>query len=87
MQRLCLYNQFETARALGLPSYAFFCTANNSRHKTGIPLKRKQIPPGRDGVEWDSDNGYAEVGDDQVDQKQMIVSSQLQHGEGVQCAI
>ena len=46
-----------------------------------------QLPPGRDGVEWDSDDGYAEVGNYQVDQQQMIVSSQLKHREGVQCMI
>ena len=47
----------------------------------------RQLPPGRDGVEWDSDDGYAEVGNYQVNQQQMIVSSQLKHREGVQCMI
>ena len=77
----------ERAQGLGDLKFCLLPTANNSRPKKYFYFKERQLPPGRDGVEWDSDDGYAEVGNYQVDQQQMIVSSQLKHREGVQCMI
>ena len=74
-------------RALGISSSAFFLLPTTQDQKKYFHFKEKQLPPGRDGVEWDSDDGYAEVGNYQVDQQQVIVSSQLKHREGVQCMI
>ena len=34
-------------------------------------------PPGSDCVEWNSDDGDAEVGENQVDQQQMVIRLQL----------
>ena len=75
----------ERAQGLGDLKFCLLPTANNSRPKKYFHFKERQLPPGRDGVEWDSDDGYAEVGNYQVDQQQMIVSSQLKHREVVQC--
>ena len=79
--------QLETALGLGDLKFCLSYTANNSRPKKYFHFKERQLPPGRDGVEWDSDDGYAEVGNYQVDQQQVIVSSQLKQIEGVQCMI
>ena len=79
--------QLETAQGLGDLKFCLLPTAINSRPKKYFHFTERQLPPGRDGVEWDSDDGYAEVCNYQVDQQQMIVSSQLKHREGVQCMI
>ena len=77
----------ERAQGLGDLKFCLLPTAKNSRPKKYFHFEERQLPPGRDGVEWDSDDGYAEVGNYQVDQQQVIVSSQLKHREGVQCMI
>ena len=59
------------------PKFCLLPTAINSRPKKYFHFTERQLPPGRDGVEWNSDDGYAEVGENQVDQQQMVIRLQL----------